>query len=244
MKLVRPAIFLALMSSSLLAVDPAKSGVGAQPVPPSRTEGLQQKKVAIAAATAAAEFNRLSASHPEWKALPTPEAALDALAASGEKVTGELKPEVLTESRAEVLEWLVLKEGRLTGTAALNQLFHNAKPTTVGARARRNAQSLISTFNASQAAGSPASQEANSVVEAVELVRKGVMGGGAFAGSFFQAPMEAGAAVEAMTYITFADGVLHYMPKEMLSNENEPVPVPPAPDVVQLVEMKLKQEQP
>lgn len=54
--------------------------------------------------------------------------------------------------------------------------------------------------------------------------------------------MDDASAIQAMIFITFAADMLHFNGAAVIDNENEPVPAPSAPDVVQLLEMRLKYE--
>ena len=229
----------------LLLLVPCTPVFSADPAPPAKEEAATApaKEVAVAATLAGAEFNRLRETNPEFQKVTTVAAALDSLAASQAPTHKALNKDDLAKHRAEVITLLLMQNGQITGAPALNKLVVGTQATTVGAKARRNAQNIVSIFSAARAAGSPELAGVQNAGQAVAFVRIGVKGGGQFAGSLFKADVDDVSLKAAMTFIGYAaQQGLTYNPGAVLEEEDAPAPVPEAPDAVAMVGRQLKMQ--
>lgn len=111
---------------------------------------------------------------------------------------------------------------------SFSNVFENSSEST----AKNQAQRIASVYAAGIATGAPNFKTANSVGTAMNSVGTGSFGAGINAGAFFQLPGITAAmddsrpaAQQAKHYLTYADGVLRYVPDG--SNQTDPE-TPPA----------------
>ena len=110
---------------------------------------------------------------------------------------------------------------------SFSNIFENSSEST----AKNQAQRIASVYAAGIATGAPNFKTANSVATGMNSVGSGSFGAGINAGAFFQLPgitatMDDSKPVEqqAKHYLTYADGVLRYVPTG--SNQPDPVSTP------------------
>lgn len=132
----------------------------------------------------------------------------------GADAPSALIKENLAKYRAEVVPLLIMQNGQLSGAPALNKILAGAQTATLEAKNRRNAQSIISIFNAARAAGCRELDGVKSAAQAAALIRTGVSGAGQFSATRFQVTLDDPSLKAAIAFIT-------YDPQKGLSyNEN------------------------
>jgi hypothetical protein len=113
----------------------------------------------------------------------------------------------------------------------------------VEAKNRRNAQNIISLFNAARAAGCRELDGVKNAAEAAALIRTGVKGGGQFSTTRFQVTLDDPSLKATIPYITVdPQNGLSYNAKAEVVSDQTTAPASTAPDAIAVIGARLKRE--